>query len=550
MSPTLQVGRLHRSANLMQHFFSELRRRRVFRVAAVYAVVAWLIVQIATTTFPYLRLPEWMVTAVIVLVILGFPVALVLAYAFDITRGGFLKTPPTGEGATDEIGTAKPVPADARKVSLPTETSDRSVGVLPFVNLSSDPENEYFSDGITEEILDALSKLRHLRVAARTSSFAFKGKPADVSEVASKLRVGSVLEGSVRKAGDRVRITAQLIDGQSGFHLWSKTFDRQLSDIFSVQAEIARQIADAFDLSLTERERESIGKAPTANITAYDYYLRGRYYFHRLRLVDLEHARAMFGRATEIDGRFSRAYAGLADSFAFLYLWFDHNESHLREAEEASLRALELEPDLAEAHVAYGHVLSLKRRYEEAEAEFTRALRLDPTLFEAYYLYGRASLARGDLESAADLFEEAHRVRPEDYQSIALRLTALKGLDRDEEERLVRAELLRVLDQHLELNPDDVRAVYFRAHVLAEIGRVEEARQWGQRALEMEPRDSSVSYNIACLEATLGNADRAMELLERTVDLGFIHKDWLEHDPDFAPFRSAARFQALLKRLG
>jgi adenylate cyclase len=540
----------------MHRLFSELRRRHVFRVAALYAVVAWVGIQVAVNTFPYLQLPGWLVTAVIALFAIGFPVALVLAYAFDVTPEGIERTPP-GIAATvapvDARGlTAAPSvpPAGTAGAGTLRPVNEPSVAVLPFANLSSNPENDYFSDGITEEILAALSRLDRLRVASRTSSFAFKGTNTDVGEVVSRLGVDSVLEGSVRRVGDRVRITAQLVDGSTGFHRWSRTFDREISDIFAVQAEIAREIVEAFQLTVTDRERRAIYETIRADPTAYDFYLRGRHYFQRLRRVDLEHASAMFRRATEADPGFARAYAGLADTLAFLYLWFRHDPGQLEAAEAASRRALELEPESATAHVSFGHVLSLKRQFEEAEAEFERALELDPNLFEAYYLYARASQAQGKLREAARLFGKAHRVRPEDYQSVSLQATSTRAAGEFEEAGRIRAEAVRVIDLHLDLHPDDVRAVYMRAHLFAESGDTEQARVWGERAGRMEPTDPSVTYNLACLEAKLHNPDAAMEMLARTVEQGFIHRDWLVNDPDFDGIRDDPRFQALVERLG
>lgn len=581
-------GRMTLSIRSILH---DLQRRRVFRAAAVYAAVAYAVAQGASWVLPALQLPSWTVTLVVLLCIAGFPLTLVLSYVFDWTPGGLRQTgtserhgasvaaasgsPPVaaaapGTGSSMRMsgrdgagriaaGPASGLPSGAGMTTATAATGvdtmvaeppePGSIAVLPFLNLSSDPENEYFSDGVTEEILDALTKVGRLRVAARTSSFAFRGRRAGVAEIGSRLRVRNVLEGSVRRAGDRVRITAQLVDAVEGFHLWSETYDRQLSDIFALQAEIAGRIVSALRVTLTERERDMLMRPKTADVTAYDLYLRGRHFFHRLGRADFQHAVALFRRAIETDPGFARAYAGLADTLSFRFLWQGRALEDLVEAREAARKALELEPHLAEAHVSHGHVLSLAGDYEPAEAEFEEAIRLDPTLYEAYYFFARACMARGRPAEAARLFEQAHRIQPHEFQAIQLAATAYHALDRPDEVRRAAQESLEAIDSHLDLNPDDVRAVYFRACSLALLDRVPEAIAWAEKSLAMSPDDVGVVYNIGCMFATLGQSERALDLLERTVEIGSVHKDWVEHDSDWDAVRSHPRFRALIERL-
>ncbi len=265
-------------------FYRELKRRKVIRVAIVYTIVVWLIVEVASVMFPGLLLPEWSVRLVIALAIIGFPIALVLAWAVELTPEGIKADTDFSEETTPQIvPLALPNQEDSRQEDdRLKDDGRRSVAVLPFLNLSNDPENEYFSDGMSEEVLNLLCKLPQLTVASRTSSFSFKGKDVDLGTVAKKLRVDVILEGSVRRAGDNVRITAQLIDGRSDRHLWSETYDRELKDVFAVQDEIARNIVSALELSLTPEQQRSIQKqAMTVDMDAYDFYLRGRYYTER-----------------------------------------------------------------------------------------------------------------------------------------------------------------------------------------------------------------------------------------------------------------------------
>src|SRR5438445_1871338 len=342
----------------------------------------------------------------------------------------------------------------------------KSIAVLPFVNMSADPENEYFTDGIAEEIINALTKIQALRVAARTSAFAFKGKNLDIRKVGEQLSVGTVLEGSVRKAGNRLRVTAQLVNVADGYHLWSERYDRELEDVFAIQDEIAGNIVRALRVVLSEQEKRAIEKAPTANVEAYDYYLRGRQFFHQFRRTSIQFARRMFERAIEVDPKYALAYAGVADCCSFLYMYWDGSRANLESAESASGKALELDAELAEAHASRGFAVSLSRRHAEARTEFEAALRLNPKLYEAHYLYARACFQEGKLEEAVQHYTDAARVRPEDYQALLLMHGPLTRLGRRGDVEATLREGLRVAEKHLELNPDDARALYLGAGAL------------------------------------------------------------------------------------
>ena len=294
-----------------------------------------------------------------------------------------------------------------------------SIAVLPFATLGADPETAYFGDAMADEILNALAKVTALRVASRTSSFAFKGRNEDIAEIARRLRVTAVLEGSVRRAGNRIRVSAQLVDAEEGFQLWSERYDRELADVFAIQDEIAASIVAALRVVLTERERAALPVERT-DLRAYEYYLRGRQLAHRVRRESWEGALRMFEQAVAIDPAYARAYAGIADCYTWIHMYYQPTEATLRQADEASRRALELDPDSAEAHASRGFALSLGKRYEEARAELARAIELSPTLYEAHYLSGRVCWAEGKPEEAERHFQEAAAVRPDDYQAIAL----------------------------------------------------------------------------------------------------------------------------------
>ena len=434
-------------------------------------------------------------------------------------------------------------------VSSPLASTARSIAVLPFVNMSADPENEYFSDGIAEEIINALTKIQALRVASRTSAFAFKGKGEDIEVIGRKLKVATVLEGSVRKAGNKLRVTAQLVSAADGYHLWSERYDRQLEDVFAIQDEIAENIVRALRVMLSDEEKHAIEEPPTTDIEAYDYYLRGRQFFHQFRRTAMQFARRMFERAMEIDPGYALAHAGAADCCSFLYMYWDASKANLEGADVYSRQALELRPELAEAHAARGLAVSLSKRYPEAEREFQTAIRLNPKLFEAHYFFGRASFQQGKYEEAVRHYEDASRVRPEDYQTHMLQSFALGGLARKADAKAALRRGLQVAEKHLELNPDDARALYLGANALVQLGERQKGLEWADRALALDPEDSGVLYNVACVHALAGDVETALGHLDKAIRNGFGHREWLENDSDFDSLRADSRFDALLKKL-
>ena len=426
----------------------------------------------------------------------------------------------------------------------------KSIAVLPFVNLSSDPENEFFSDGISEELTGLLTRLPQLRVSSRTSSFAFKGKSMGVRAIATELGVKNVLEGSVRRAGNRVRITAQLIDADSDSHLWSETYDRELDDIFAVQDEIAHRIVGALEIPLSPGQKRTIQKVPTTDVRAWDCYLKGRKFFHAQRGGSMEQALQMFQQAIAIDPDFARAYAGIADAAAYKYTFYDDGEAVLAQADAASRKALELDPELAEAHSARGHVLRLLKNYDDAATEFETAIRLDPKLYEAYYFYARSEFLRGDVEKAALLYEKASAVQPEDYKAPILAATLYAGLGRPDAARIAWLRGLQTVERHIELNPDDQPAYSLGASAQLQVGNRERALEWAERAMELNPGSFTVFYNLACFYVRAGEIEKALECLQKRIELGgALPRRWVENDPDFDAIRDDPRFQELVSRL-
>src|SRR5437868_813808 len=432
---------------------------------------------------------------------------------------------------------------------LASGTPEKSIAVLAFVNMSNDPENEFFSDGIAEEIINALSKVKALRVASRTSSFAFKGKNENIGDVGRKLKVQTVLEGSVRKAGNRLRVTAQLINVADGYHLWSERYDRQLEDVFAIQDEIAENIVRALRMVLGEDEKRALEKPRAENVKAYEYYLRGRQIENQMRRSALQYARRMFDRAIEIDPDFARAHAGIADCCSFLYMYWDGSNANLEAADASSQRALELDPASAEAHTSRGVALTLCRDYPGARREFDLALSLNPVLYEAHYFYGRACFTEGKFEDALLHYRNAWRVRPEDYQAILLSMDALAKLGRHDKVLEAARQGIKLADAHLELNPDDARAWYLSAAALVRLGQTDQALERGRRAFAVDPEDAGVLYNLGCTYALAGLSEQAIEHLNKAVQNGFGQREWVENDPALDPIRGDPRYHTILQKL-
>jgi adenylate cyclase len=518
-------------------FWEQLKKRKVIRVGIVYVVVGWILMQIGEVTFEALGLPAWSLTLLIVLVLLGFPIALVLAWAFEVTPEGIRK---------DSVGRAEAEAKAEAPEDAPPELDESapSIAVLPFDDMSEHGDQGYFCEGIAEEILNALCKVANLRVASRVTAFRFGGKKADINEIGRKLKVQTVLEGSVRKSGDKLRITAQLVKTADGYHLWSRQYDRGLEDVFEIQEEIADSIANALSVTL---KRTSVSAQKQVDPKAYDFFLRGQSYFAKQNIQDTVYARQMFNRALEVDPEYGRAWAGLAYTHGFEYLYFNAAEVNRDEALRTSQKALELAPDLAESHVSAGIAHCMVKDYEKADTEFETAIELDPKNYDAWYFFGRSKVHEGDLERALKLFDRASQVRPEDCQSVLLQSSLFHSLGDNKHELESARKGIEKARALLELNPDDNRSLNMGAFALLRLGEREEAIEWMEASLEKAPMDTIVHYNAACFHALAGNVEKSLDCLENCqFKVGNLNREWLEHDSDLDSLRDHPRFAGIL----
>ncbi|HVD61161.1 MAG TPA: protein kinase [Gemmatimonadaceae bacterium] len=454
--------------------------------------------------------------------------------------------PTMREFAANLTAGGRTTPSSMRQMSAPVTSAAKSVAVLPFENNSGNAENDYLADGIAEEIISALSKVRTLRVASRTISFAMKGKRDDLQDVGRKLKVSTVLNGSLRRSGNHIRVTAELVNVSDGSQLWAERYDREMEDVFAIQDDISESIVRALRVILGDAERKAL-KARTRDIRAYEYYLRGRQYVD-LRKKSLAYAMDMFHRAVEIDPEYASAHAGIADCLSLMHSLFDPSPETLARADAASKRAIDLEPDLAEARAARGLVYACMRDYENSNREFELALRLDPKLFEAPYHWARTLIWQGRGGDAIRLLRIAHELRPESYDVVSMVSHAYSSMGRMADAKAARTQSLKMMEQRLELNPDDPRAWILSATAYAGMHERERAEEAIRRALAIDD-DGLTLYNAACAHALLGDADKALDYLESAIARGWHHAEWLRHDPDFDVLRDNDRFREIVARL-
>jgi TolB-like protein/Tfp pilus assembly protein PilF len=469
----------------------------------------------------------------------GVAAIVILAAGWWLGRGGERAPAVVDERA----GGFSADPVSAARSDMP------SVAVLPFANLSADPDNEYFTDGLTEELIGALANVEGLRIPARTSVYALKETNLDVQEIGLRLGVDNILEGSVRKAGDQLRISVQLIKVSDGFNLWSETYDRQFEDVFVIQGEIAGNIVEALQLTLSPVEKQALRSERTTDFKAYEYYLRGRGHYRRRTRTDFESALEMFSRAIEIDSGYALAWAGLADTYTEFWRNYESTEENLAQAEETSREAVELDPNLAEAHAARGFALGQRQLYDEAAAEFRRAMELNPRLFEAYYYYGTVAFAAGRLETAAEMFEKATEAAPDEIRALQLLPQIYTRLGREAAAAAANRQRVEVVERRLEFNPDDVPMLLDGASALAALGERQRSLEWASRILDKAGNDALVLYNLACLYSLAGEVTSALESLEKSYDAGLADPEWMRQDSDLDNIRKHARYKELVKRM-
>jgi non-specific serine/threonine protein kinase len=423
--------------------------------------------------------------------------------------------------------------------------AERSLAVLYFENLSGAKEDEYFRDGITEDIITELSKIKGMHVFSRPTVLAFRDRPVTPTAIGQQLKAAYVLTGSVRRSGNRLRITAQLVDAATDFPLWSERYDREMSDVFEVQDEIARKIAGALRIQLTREDEAAIAAKPTESLQAYDHYLRGRSYARRLTRQDFEFALQMFNDAVAQDSEFALAHAAIANVCAFFYCHYDREQSWIDRARAASEKAVALRPDLPEAMVAQAWILYSRGEYVDAARILRAVIARKRDSEGAYYLLLRCLFASGHYQEVAAIAEEAIEASGTDYNVYVPILNSLGALAKEDAKRHYLMRALQAFEAHLRQVPEDARARSLVATFYAELGRGEDARREATMAMTLRPNESSILYNAACTFCELGQKAEALEALAKAWRAGFKDVDWVRGDPDLALLRGEPEFERL-----
>ena len=444
--------------------------------------------------------------------------------------------------------------ADLQRLKRDTESgqaaaaapAEKSVAVLYFENLSGAKEDEYFRDGMTEDIITELSKIKGLKVFPRAAVLAHRDKPVTGPQVGQQLNAVHVLSGSLRRAGNRLRITAQLVETRTGHSVWAERFDRELKDVFEVQDEIARSITQALRVTLSPQEQKAISRKPTENTQAYDYYLRGRSFARRVTRSDLEFALQMFERASGLDPDFALAYAGAANVCGEYYEWHEHDERWIGRGRAAADRALALEPNLPEALVARARIAYAQKHWDDATQYVRQAIARKADCEGAYYVLGRALMAAGRPQEAVPLAERAVTANGDDYNAYLPFYLALERVGQKEAAGKLRSAQVRSLEQQLDLVPDDVRARILLATNHAWFGRADEAIAQLKKAVEMRPNDANILYNAACTYGVLLQRTEALALLKKLHATGNLNRDYARQDPDLNCLHGDPEFEAMV----
>ena len=444
-----------------------------------------------------------------------------------------------------DLGSGRKRSADNSESRPESKQPEKSIAVLYFENISGVKEDEYFRDGITEDIITELSKIKGLSIFSRPTVLAYRDKRVTPAQIGQQLKAGYVLAGSLRRAGNRLRINAQLVDTHTDFPLWSERYDREMKDVFEVQDEIARNIAEALRITLSPQEQAALAAKPTENLQAYDLYLRGKNYARRMTRQDLEFALQMFENAVSLDPNFALAYAAIANVCAQTHYNYGRDPIWLQRAETASQRAVGLQPQVPEVLVAQAWILYAAQSYEEAVRSAQRAIDRKRDCEGAYYLVCRALFASGRYQEIANIADNALEASGEDYNCYVPIMNALDAMGKQEALRNTRLRRVAALGNHLKQVPEDARARILLASDYAKMDRVDDAVREANFAVALRSNEATVLYNAACVFCNLKRKQNALEVLQKAWDAGFKDADWARRDPDLSLLNGDPEFERL-----
>ena len=433
----------------------------------------------------------------------------------------------------------------------PTGDEEKSIAVLYFENMSPEKESDYFCAGMTEDIITDLSKIKQLKVVSRSDVAAFRHKEINSRQIGQTLRVTHMLEGSVRKSGSKMRITAQLVDVRNGFHLWADRYDRLVEDIFDVQTEVAQKIAEALKISLTESEKQLLGKKPTDDLRAYDFYMRGRDFLFRRGRKNTETAIQMFQNALALDPNFSSAYSAIAEACSYMYAWYDGDPRWLGKTIENNQKALDLDPQSVEAQFGIGSVYFHQKKFSDAKRVWEKVIAQKPDFYDAYRWLGALADIAGEYDAAIRYYEQCARLKPYSEEPwMHTYMTYLRKNDQRSSDQAMR-KMLEVGNKKIDLNPDDIITLSRIAGAYAHFGETENAHSILKRVIELDPTDGLAQYNCACTYAVLGDRKNALACLKNAIQSGYRNMiEWVKADPDLSTLQHDPEFIALVREMG
>lgn len=515
-------------------FIAELKRRHVFRSAITYLVVAWIIAQVSSIVLPTFEAPDYFMKTLIVVLFLGFPVSLIFAWKYQLSAQGIKKINDLNSEQLDD------------EVAMPQLKKDnKKLVVLPFQNISSVNGSNYFSDGLTEEIIIRLSAIEELNIASRSTSMRYRDSELDMGSLGRKLNARYVLQGTVRKFKDDIRISTALIDVENDSELWARIYSGKIADVFGIQEQVSKKIVKSLKLKLSNKERVALGKRATTNSDAYDANLRAREFLFRYTKSYLLLAIDLFQKAIDLDPKYAAAYAGMAEACALLYETHDKKPKWINKAEESALKALIYDSASSEAYSALGLVYYNKRQPKEALIAAEKGIAFDPNNYFAYWVRGRLyrvmerdAEAVHDFKKVLELNEDFHSP----YGDLQMAYEVI-GDEDNLQDTIERAALF--YPDYLLHHPDDSRAHQFYAFTLLRLGREEEAKEEMQKGMAQNPKDPIIVYNAACFYALIDDKEAAIENLKVAMDNGFENYDYLRHDPDLNSLKMEPEFIAI-----
>ncbi len=520
----------------IKKYIAELKRRNVFKPAIAYFVVAWLIVQVADIVLDTFDAPPFIMKILMLILIIGFPVNLIFSWAYEITPKGIKRTKPVEEKE-------KVVP----KSDSPSSGNNKKLAVLPYRNLDSARDSDYFSDGLTEEIIARLSGLKNLEIASRSTSMQYKNTELDTISLGRQLNARYLLQGAVRRNNGDLRISTELIDVKKDVELWAEIYSGKMADVFEIQEKVSKQIVDSLQLRISQKEKEALNKRATENSEAFDNYLRAREFLFRYTRTYLLLSVDLFQKALDLDPQYAAAYAGMSEAYGMLYETHDKIPMWLERAEQSALKALIYDPSSSEAFSALGLVYYNRNSLDEALLSVQKAISFDPENFFAYWIRGRLYRMQDRDTIAAIDFNKVLELNPNFHSAYGdLQMCYEKLKDKEMlQDTIERAVLF--YPNYLLHEPEDARAHQFYAFTLERLGRREEAIEEMRKGVEINPDDLIIVYNAACFYALLGDKTASIQHLKKAIDNGFRNFEYIKHDPDLYCLKSEPDFMALIE---